>query len=258
VGYRIAVASAVSLALAVGLSPAGGQVHFVTVNNNFFSPAELTIAVGDTVQWTNSSGFHNVFSCNPGQFGCDGAAATETFTSGAPADPLWIYSYTFTQPGSNPYICQPHAGIMSGMIEVEGPPLGPPPVPDGVTGIPMIVAKLDVAGTALEIGWDTDTCPGAVNHQILFGALSTLPDDPGGIYQLTGSECAIGTISPMTWNPPASAGLLWWVIVATNGATREGAWGDDSAGQGRTGPGPGGSSGACGIAGKDLSNSCTP
>jgi plastocyanin len=34
--------------------------HDVTVGNNFFSPNDLTIQVGDTVRWTNNSGFHDV------------------------------------------------------------------------------------------------------------------------------------------------------------------------------------------------------
>ena len=34
--------------------------HEVTVGNNFFSPNDLTIQVGDTVRWTNNAGFHDV------------------------------------------------------------------------------------------------------------------------------------------------------------------------------------------------------
>jgi len=34
--------------------------HDVTVGNNFFDSNDLTIAVGDTVRWTNTSGFHDV------------------------------------------------------------------------------------------------------------------------------------------------------------------------------------------------------
>lgn len=34
--------------------------HDVVVRNNFFSPNDLTIEVGDTVRWTNNSGLHDV------------------------------------------------------------------------------------------------------------------------------------------------------------------------------------------------------
>lgn len=45
-------------AVTLGLAPLGAAAvtHEVTVGNNFFSPNDLTIQVGDTVRWTNDSG----------------------------------------------------------------------------------------------------------------------------------------------------------------------------------------------------------
>lgn len=111
------------------------QLHPVSVENDFFLPLVLEIDIGDTVQWTNASGLHNVFSCIPEQLGCD-TSANETFVSGEPADPIWIYSYTFELPGSNPYICQSHAPFMTGLVEVTGAP-----VPT-VSGWPLLVFLL--------------------------------------------------------------------------------------------------------------------
>ena len=51
-------------------------IHFVTANNTYsFVPSTLSINLGDTVEFTNSGGFHNVnatlasFPNNPQGFG---------------------------------------------------------------------------------------------------------------------------------------------------------------------------------------------
>lgn len=75
--------------------------------------ADRTIEVGDTVIWNwYANGTHNVVS---------EANATESFDSGL-LGPGSTFSYTFTQVGTNPYVCTPHAGNMFGTITV---------VPDG-------------------------------------------------------------------------------------------------------------------------------
>jgi hypothetical protein len=64
---------------------------------------------------------------------------------------------------------------------------------------------------------------------------------------------------PFTHAPPAfpvATGWLWWLVVATEGAAAEGSWGREGSGAERQGPGPGGSSGVCGIAAKCLVNTC--
>lgn len=93
--------------------------HQVIVDNNFFSPQNLTVNVGDTVTWTNNSGHHNVngtqvtFPSNPA-----------SFTSGVP-DMTWTYQFVFTVPGVYNYQCDPHAPSMAGTITVSSPPAGP-------------------------------------------------------------------------------------------------------------------------------------
>ena len=72
-----------------------------------FTPANVTINVGDTVEWQNTSGFHNVngtqstFASNPEDFG-------NAVGSG------WTYSHVFTTVGVNDYRCDVHFG--SGMV----------------------------------------------------------------------------------------------------------------------------------------------
>jgi len=88
-------------------------LHNVEVSSNIFTPDMLTIVVGDTVRWTNVNGTHNV------------VADDNSFTSGAPAPPPWVYEFVFTSVGDNPYYCQPHGGPggsgMSGVITVQNP-----------------------------------------------------------------------------------------------------------------------------------------
>jgi len=133
----------------------------------------------------------------------------------------------------------------------------PPPV-FGVT-----VGKLDAAGNDLEVDWADMGCVGDLEHQIVWGLGAQLPASPGGTYVPGGAECAIGAAPPYAWvgSPDPSSdprGLLWWVVVATDGAVAEGAWGPDGAGTERDGPGTGGASGQCVVLRKDLTNDCLP
>tara|TARA_R110002072_G_scaffold302402_1_gene485123 strand:+ start:50139 stop:50756 length:618 start_codon:yes stop_codon:yes gene_type:complete len=77
-----------------------------------FTPSNISINVGDTVRWTNSSGTHNVngttatFPSNPDSFG-------NNIGSG------WVYTYIFTIAGSYDYRCDVHFGSgMTGTITV--------------------------------------------------------------------------------------------------------------------------------------------
>ena len=97
--------------------------HQVAVSSNVFTPSSLTIMVGDTVTWNNTSGSHNV----------DGRTATypanpASFYSGSASGSMWTYSYTFTTAGSYTYDCTPHVGFgMVGTVTVNA--AATPPVP---------------------------------------------------------------------------------------------------------------------------------
>jgi hypothetical protein len=145
----------------------------------------------------------------------------------------------------------------SGSIDVSQP--APPPVPDGTAGAPLLVDRLDTAGTSLRLSWDVISCSPVQNHHILYGQRSNLPPTPAGNFTLAGAQCAIGATSPYDWNsvPDPDAGrLLWWLLVVENGDGREGSWGQTSAATERTGPGVAGSSGFCNVTTKDLTNTC--
>ena len=72
--------------------------------------ADRTIEVGDTVRWEFiENGAHNVVSSTGSQ---------ETFSSGGLQTAGFVFEYTFTEVGSNPYVCTPHFTGMFGVITV--------------------------------------------------------------------------------------------------------------------------------------------
>ncbi len=97
------------------LTLAWSQDYIVEVTSNVFTPKDLVIQVGETVEWRNVQGFHNVngttntYPNNPESFGNGGASSA-----------AWTYQYTFTTPGVYDYQCDPHVGVgMVGTITVE-------------------------------------------------------------------------------------------------------------------------------------------
>lgn len=91
----------------------GQQKHIVEVSNNKFTPQELTVEKGDTVEWRNIEGYHNVngtqstYPSNPESFG------------NSPGNG-WTYSHVFNTAGMYEYHCNPHVGLgMTGKIEVK-------------------------------------------------------------------------------------------------------------------------------------------
>lgn len=84
--------------------------HYVAVENNVFMPADITIDLGESIVWSNISGFHNVNGTqgsNPESFG-NGAASQN-----------WTYKHTFSVPGTYNYQCDPHVGLgMVGTVTV--------------------------------------------------------------------------------------------------------------------------------------------
>lgn len=131
--------------------------YVVAVSSNVFTPAVLTIKVGETVKWENQGGFHNVngsqdvYPDNP-----------ESFTSGSPSSSAWVYEYTFNTVGEYDYQCDPHVGFgMVGKIIVES----------GITELPLtaIADANDVdanTGRALSFG-DTVRVQGVIHGENL-------------------------------------------------------------------------------------------
>lgn len=116
---RIVAVVAVSSALLLPLA-AGAATAQVAVASSFYSPSTVTIYAGDSVQWTNTAGFHNAQADN-GLFrcanGCDGNGG-----NGNAASAPWVAAFEFTAPARVPYHCEIHGvggGTMKGTVVVQ-------------------------------------------------------------------------------------------------------------------------------------------
>lgn len=80
-----------------------------------FTPAAITIHIGDRVTFINKGGFHNAVA-DDGSFrcarGCDGDGKGG---NGNASSSNWIASVTFTKPGTFGYFCEIHGNATSGM-----------------------------------------------------------------------------------------------------------------------------------------------
>ena len=79
-------------------------------NSVRFSPASVTVHVGDTVEWDWESGPHSVTAGTPGH-------SSGVFDSGIQSAG-YSFSYTFTQAGNVPYFCMVHGSMMTGSVNV--------------------------------------------------------------------------------------------------------------------------------------------
>ena len=107
--FRIAFRSIV-LTLVCGAAAFAAD-HEVVVGDNFFSPATLTIAVGDSVTWSNTGQMpHNVRADN------------NAFRSGNASAAEWTYTFVFNTVGDFRYYCELHGAAgglgMAGRIIV--------------------------------------------------------------------------------------------------------------------------------------------
>ena len=86
-------------------SAAGAQIA-VSIVNFAYDPNPTTVAVGDTVTWTNNDGVPHTVTANDGSFQSDTMQPGQSF------------SFTFSTPGSFDYHCEFHAN-MSGQVVVQ-------------------------------------------------------------------------------------------------------------------------------------------
>jgi len=115
--WRAAVASlaVVGLVSCGGSSAPSGPTQPVSVTENIFTPAEITVAAGTTIEWTNNGNVvHNVVS----------ADLSDLFVEPAKFAPGATYRYRFTKPGTYHYYCSIHGtaagGGQQGVVVVTG------------------------------------------------------------------------------------------------------------------------------------------
>ncbi len=91
------------------VTPAAATVKLTSSNR--FEPANVTVKVGQTIEWQWQGGRHNVVSGG-------GCASDGKFTSGDVVAE-GTYRFTFKEPGSFDYFCTPHCAIgMVGKVTV--------------------------------------------------------------------------------------------------------------------------------------------
>ncbi len=108
------VLAPVVLAVLVAM-PASAATHVITQVDMSFSPPDVVINVGDTVQWVWTAGFHTVTN------GVDLADPTVGKKFDAGLNPTsTTFSYTFTAPGTVFFFCRPHLLFgMTGSVTVQ-------------------------------------------------------------------------------------------------------------------------------------------
>lgn len=103
-------------ALVAAASPtARAATASIGVYDDYFRPADVSVAQGDTVMWTWNGDGHNVKVSGPESF------TTAFHDNGATEQRV------FRKPGSYSFICEAHPKSMRGTIAVSAAPPGPPP-----------------------------------------------------------------------------------------------------------------------------------
>jgi plastocyanin len=96
-----------------GTADAGGAAATVSLKDNLFSPATVTIKSGQTVRWTWVNGAHDVVS-GPN------CAGDGKFKSGPVAGAPNTFDFKFDTAGTFEYFCTPHCQMgMKGTIIVQ-------------------------------------------------------------------------------------------------------------------------------------------
>lgn len=102
----VLAAGAASTPLVAGRELVAARTHTVTIEGATFSPATLTIAAGDSVQWINKDPYPHTAT-----------STAKAFDSGTIlTDKSW--KTTFAKPGDFDYICTLHQ-TMKGLVRVE-------------------------------------------------------------------------------------------------------------------------------------------
>jgi plastocyanin len=118
----------------IGPSAVRGATHAIEIGDGSFSPASLTVTVGDTVTWTNADDSPHTVTASGGAFDSGNLDAGGTF------------SHTFDEAGSFTYVCLYHDEMVA-TITVVAPSSGSGQAPADATpaaspaGAPAVAAS---------------------------------------------------------------------------------------------------------------------
>ncbi len=149
----------------------------MTVNINIagfaFDPPDLTINVGDTVQWTNTDFAPHTSSSDTAVWN------SGTLTNGQ------TFSFTFNSTGTFPYHCGIHASMMASITVAAAPSPTPTPAINGTVTYGNAIGNPN---------------PRFVSNVLLTGAgspdVSTTTSFPAGTYTLTGFGASSYIVTP--------------------------------------------------------------
>ncbi|MGH2418709.1 MAG: cupredoxin domain-containing protein [Candidatus Limnocylindria bacterium] len=117
-------------ALAVSPGASAGASHAVQIAEFAFTPAVVTVNVGDTVTWTNLDAVVHTATSTAGTFDSGDLAQGQSFT------------VTFTAPGTYPYVCTPHPSMTGTIVVAAAATPAPTAVPTatatGGAGLPNV------------------------------------------------------------------------------------------------------------------------
>jgi plastocyanin len=194
--HIVVMASAVLLLGSSVLAATNHSVHINDISTGF-TPASVTVKVGDSVTWFNDAPQVHDVVFNNGSF--TGAVYNNK--------PL---TWTATTAGTFTYYCARHPSTMTGVIYVSGPPAPPsvPPTPQP-TPSPARTTRPAASATA------SASAP-ATNESTPYPGLSLEP---------TASPVALVLSEPETSAPGESTNWFVWTLLLLAGASGlGGAW----------------------------------
>jgi plastocyanin len=119
-GAPVTLAAVIVLAAA---APAAADAS-VSMGDNFYDPATVTVTVGETVTWTNNGQLSHTVTADNGSFDSSPNCPTVITDCMESGD---SYSQSFNSAGSFDYFCKVHGQSMSGTVVVQAGGTSPSP-----------------------------------------------------------------------------------------------------------------------------------
>jgi plastocyanin len=133
----------------IGPSVARGATHAIEIGDGFFSPASLTVAVGDTVTWTNADDSPHTVTASGGAFDSGNLDGGQTF------------SHTFEEAGTFTYVCLYHDEMVATITVVAASGSGQEPAAATPPASPAVASAVPAAshGSAAHAGQPDTALP---------------------------------------------------------------------------------------------------
>ncbi len=127
------------------------QVYTITVDDNFYTPANLEVVTGDTIRfvWIGAH-LHTVTS--------DTLSGDDSFNSGLHG-PGYTYDVVLKNPGTHPYYCIPHGS--PGGIGMSGVLIAADPCADGLLAVGLAFTNANGNAQGYSIQVDGSISPGS-------------------------------------------------------------------------------------------------